>query len=408
MRRAVISGLGVISPLGSDPGTVWKNVVAVRSGIGPLTRIKLDGTRAHVAGEVQDYRPEAHFEPAELELLDRFAQLAIVAARAACKDAGLEFKEQLAERTGVSIGSAYGGAETYDSSYHCLYADKAQRLHPLTIPRLMHNAATSQVSKYLNARGPCLSVSTACASSAHAIGEAFRTIRAGAADVMIAGGSDAAITLGVIRCWEAMRVLASAGTDPSSACRPFSIDREGLVLGEGAAMLVLEDYDRACRRNAPIYAEVVGYGSTSDAGHVTQPSVEGPARAMQHALREAALSADQVDYINAHGTGTRVNDVIETRAIRQVFKSASQTLSVSSTKSLHGHLMGASGAMELLIAVLGMQNSTIPPTANYHGRDPECDLDNTPNEPRPRRIRAALSNSFAFGGLNAVLAVREV
>src|SRR3989441_350536 len=408
MRRVVITGAGIVSPLGSSPEGVWEKVSTATSGIGPLTRLKLNSGRAHVAGEVRDYAPEQHFQPKDLELLDRFAQFAIVAARAAVADARLELTNGNSVRTGVSIGSAYGGTESYDSSYRLLYAEKAQRMHPLTIPRLMHNAATSHVSMYLGAKGPSLCVSTACASSSHAIGEAFRTIRAGAADVMLAGGSDAPLTLGVFKCWEAMRVLAGGGSDASAACRPFSADREGMVISEGAAVLVLEEYQQARRRDARIYAEIVGYGSTADSGHITQPTVEGPARAMQLAMQEAGLYSDQGDYINAQGTGTKMNDVTETRAIHEVFKEHARSLSVSSSKSMHGHLMGASGAMELLITVLAIQNSVAPPTANYRQPDPECDLDYTPNEKRERPIHAALSNSFAFGGLNAVLAVRRL
>ncbi len=408
MRRVVITGFGVVSPLGSTPDAVWEKVSTATSGVGPLTRLKLNSGRAHVAGEVRDYTPEQHFQPKDLELLDRFAQFAIVAGRAAVADAGFELTNENAGRTGVSMGSAYGGAESYDSSYRLLYAGKARRMHPLTIPRLMHNAATSHVSMYLGAKGPALSVSTACASSSHAIGEAFRTIKAEAADVMLAGGSDAPLTLGVFKCWEAMRVLAGGGSDARAACRPFSADREGLVISEGSVVLVLEEYEHARRRNARIYAEIVGYGSTADSGHITQPTVEGPARAMQLAMQEGGIHPHQVDYINAHGTGTKMNDVTETRAIHEVFGEHAAHLAVSSSKSMHGHLMGASGALELLITVLAIQNSVVPPTANYRERDPDCDLDYTPNKSRERIVRAALSNSFAFGGLNAVLAVRRI
>ena len=260
----------------------------------------------------------------------------------------------------------------------------------------------------LHLKGPSLSVSTACASSTHAIGEAFRTIQADAADVMLAGGADAPITFGVMKCWEGLRVLASPGKSPAEACRPFSMDREGMVIGEGSAVLVLEEYEHARNRGARIYAEIGGYGASSDAGHITQPSVDGPARAMSQALKEARLSPDQVDYINAHGTGTKLNDVAETKAIHEVFGAGAAAVSISSTKSMHGHLMGASGAVELLITLLGMQNSVVPPTANYHGPDPQCDLDYTPNQARQRAIRVALSNSFAFGGSNAVLAVKSL
>jgi len=408
MRRVVITGLGAVSPLGSSLSELWKEIEKGKPGIGPLTRFNAEALRIRVAGEARGYRPEEHFQPKELDLLDRFSQFAIVASRAAMADSGIKTEEEEAYSTGVFMGSGCGGAETYDASYYQLYGKRSTRLHPLTIPRLMHNAAASQICMYLGIKGPTLSISTACASATHAIGEAFRTIRAGAADVMLAGGSDAPLTLGFFKCWEAMRVLASGNGDASTACRPFSIDREGLVISEGAAVLVLEEYEHARRRSADIYAEVLGYGASADSSHITQPSVEGPARAIEQALREAKLSPERIDYINAHGTGTKINDAIETKAIRQAFGSSAGEISVSSTKSMHGHLMGASGALELLITILAMRQGVVPPTANYRGRDPECDLDYTPNEPRQRELRYALSNSFAFGGLNAVLAVARI
>src|SRR5215471_396200 len=306
------------------------------------------------------------------------------------------------------MGSAYGGSESYDAGYYALFAEKATRVHPLTIPRLMNCAATSQISMNLGAKGPSVSVSTACAAGTHAIGSAYRTIQHGEADVMLAGGSDAPLTLGVVKCWESLRALATGKDCPAEACRPFSIDREGLVIGEGAAVLVLEEYEHARRRNALIYAEIVGFGSSADACHITQPSVEGPARAMRMALKEAGISPREVDYINAHGTGTKLNDSAETRAVHEVFGPDAKSLSISSTKSVHGHVMGASGAIELVITLLAMKHSIVPPTANFHAPDPECDLNYTPNKPREREIKVAMSNSFAFGGLNGVLAVRKV
>ena len=407
-RRVVITGCGIVSPLGSDLSTVWEQVSKARSAIGPLTRVHMGDRNGHIAAEVKNFDPDAHFSATDLSLMDRFAQFAVYAARSAMQDSGLIWSEEGSLRTGVSIGSGYGGAESYDASYRALFADKASRVHPLTIPRLMHNSGAGHITMDLHLKGPSLSVSTACASSTHAIGEAFRTIQADAADVMLAGGADAPITFGVMKCWEGLRVLASPGKSPAEACRPFSMDREGMVIGEGAAVLVVEEYEHARNRGARIYAEIGGYGASSDAGHITQPSVDGPARAMSQALKEARLSPDQVDYINAHGTGTKLNDVAETKAIHEVFGAGAAAVSISSTKSMHGHLMGASGAVELLITLLGMQNSVVPPTANYHGPDPQCDLDYTPNQARQRAIRVALSNSFAFGGSNAVLAVKSL
>jgi len=408
MRRVVITGCGIVSPLGSDLNSVWEHVSEARSAVGLLSRLKIGNGNGHVAAEVKDFEPGKHFSAAELSLMDRFAQFAVVAARCARLDSGIEWTDELATGVGVSMGSGYGGAESYDASYRSLYEDKAPRIHPLTIPRLMHNAAASHISMLLGAKGPSLSVSTACASATDAIGSAYRTIQHGSADVMLAGGSDAPLTLGVFKCWEALRVLASNGKCPAEACRPFSVDRDGLVIGEGAAVFVLEEYEHARRRNARIYAEVGGYGSSSDAGHITQPGVDGPARAMRLALKEARVVPDEVDYINAHGTGTKLNDCAETRAVHAVFGPSAKAVSISSTKSLHGHMMGASGAIELMITVLAMQKCVVPPTANFHGPDPECDLDYTPNQARPRHIRVAISNSFAFGGLNAVIAVKSL
>jgi len=407
MRRVAVTGFGIVSPLGSTLPDVWQHILDAKSEFGPITRYKQNGGRDHVVAEVRNFDPSAHFQNRELELMDRFAQFAVAAAREALRDSGLTLDDKLSHRTGVAIGSAYGGQESYDTSSRLLYGEHAPRLHPLTIPRIMNNAAASHISIALGAKGPSVSISTACSSASHAIGEAFRSVKYGTADVMFTGGADAPITYGVMKCWEAVRVLASPGDCPSQACRPFSIDREGMLIGEGAAVLLLEEYEHAVRRGARVYAEISGYGATADAGHMTQPSVEGPARAMRLALNEAELRIEEIDYINAHGTGTKLNDVAETRAVRDVFGRHADKLAVSSTKSMHGHLMGASGAVELLITILGMNHGMLPPTANYRGRDPECDLDYVPNAARPAEIRAALSNSFAFGGLNAVLAVRN-
>ncbi len=362
-----------------------------------------------IAAEVLCFDPSQHFDAKELDQLDRFSQFAVVAAKQALEDAGRgEFSEEEQNRLGVCVGTAYGGIETLDSSYFSLYRKNASRLSPLVLPRLMYNAAACQVSMRFRARGPTLAPSTACSSGAHAIGEAMRFIQHGQADWMLAGGSDAPITYGVIRAWEAMRVLAPENGDAARACRPFSADRRGIVIGEGAAVLLLEEYEVARKRGARIYAELAGYGANSDASHITQPSVEGPARAMQLALDAAGLNPEEVDYINAHGTATRVNDVVETRAIKQVFGARAGKIPVSSTKSMHGHVMGASGAIELVATVEALRRGVLPPTANYSKPDPDCDLDYVPNQAREQKVRAALSNSFAFGGLNAVLVVKQV
>ena len=411
MRRVVVTGMGIVSPIGNSPAEFFSALLERKSGVRKITAFDAGRLSVQLAAEA-DFAPAEHFSAKQIELYDRFTQMALLAARQACADSGFAPSDGDRLRWGVCLGSAYGGAVSTNASYYSLYAEGNDRLHPLTIPRLMHNASTSAVATELGAQGPSLMISTACSSAAHAMGEAFQTIRSGRADRMLAGGSDAPITFPVMRSWEAMRVLAAppphSNGDLASACRPFSLDRSGLVLGEGAGILMLEEYELARSRRARIYAEMIGYGASSDAGHITHPSVEGPARAMQVALTEANLHADEIHYINAHGTGTKVNDVMETRAIKQVFGDRARLIPVSSTKALHGHLMGAAGAVELIAAILAIEHQVIPPTAHYSVPDPECDLDYVPNEPRPAKIEAALSNSFAFGGLNAVLAVRKV
>ena len=412
MRRVVITGMGVIAATGQSREEFFSNLVAGRGAARRMQNLDpavVERLNNRIAAEVRGFEPGAHFTEKELDHLDRFAQLAVVAARQAMADAGLEgFSEEQQPRVGVMVGTAYGGTETLDTHYFSLYAKNATRLPPLVIPRLMYNAATCQISMRLLARGPCLTPTTACSSGAHALGEALRVIQRGDADCMLAGGSDAPLTYGVVRAWEAMRVLAPPGDDPARACRPFSRDRQGIVIGEGAAIFVLEEYESARRRGANVLAELAGYAATSDASHITQPSVAGPASAMRQALADAKLNPDDIEYINAHGTATRVNDVMETKAIKEVFGERARKLPVSSSKSMHGHVMGASGAIELVAAVEAMRQGVVPPTANYTEPDPECDLDCAPNQARELPVRAALSNSFAFGGLNAVLVVKRV
>jgi len=412
MRRVVITGLGVVTATGCTVADFFLQLLEGRAGTRRIQNLEpalAEQLNCKIAAEVLCFDPSQHFDAKELDQLDRFSQFAVVAAKQALEDAGRgEFSEEEQNRLGVCVGTAYGGIETLDSSYFSLYRKNASRLSPLVLPRLMYNAAACQVSMRFRARGPTLAPSTACSSGAHAIGEAMRFIQHGQADWMLAGGSDAPITYGVIRAWEAMRVLAPENGDAARACRPFSADRRGIVIGEGAAVLLLEEYEAARKRGARIYAELAGYGANSDASHITQPSVEGPARAMQLALDDAGLNPDEVDYINAHGTATRVNDVVETRAIKQVFGARAGKISVSSTKSMHGHVMGASGAIELVATVEALRRGVLPPTANYSKPDPDCDLDYVPNQAREQKVRAALSNSFAFGGLNAVLVVKQV
>ncbi|HUX66977.1 MAG TPA: beta-ketoacyl-[acyl-carrier-protein] synthase family protein [Terriglobales bacterium] len=412
MHRVVITGFAVLSATGSDPTRFWEQLASGRSGLGPLTRVRSPLLSTGTVGEINDFYPEQHFGK-EIELLDRFAQFGVVCARGALAHAGLprrldqEGSPYAPERVAVLTGTGMGGIGTQDQGFRQMYGEGNHRVHPFLIPRAMYSAASSHIGMDTGARGPSFTISTACASSTHALGEAWRRVRDGSSDMVIAGGSDAPLTFGVIKAWEAMRVLAPAGDDPSRACRPFSRDRGGLVLAEGAAMFVLESEEGAARRGAAVLAELAGYGASADAGHITQPTLEGPAQAMREAMSTAGLGPEEVDYINAHGTGTKLNDATEIAAIKAVFGEQAERLSISSTKSMHGHAMGASGAIELAATLLALQHQVVPPTANFTTPDPECDLDVTPNQAKPRPLRAALSNSFAFGGLNAVLAVRR-
>jgi nodulation protein E len=406
--RVAVTGLGAVSALGVGVPAFWEQMTAGKSGVGRITQFDPTGYLAQAAAEVPSFDPAAYFEDGERDLLDRFAQFALVASREACRHAGLEVAESERDRVGVAIGSGMGGVTTQDEAYKRLYAQGITRTHPFTIPRIMNNAAAAHVSMQHGLRGPALSIATACAAAAHAIGEAAEMIRAGRADAMLAGGADAPIAPGVVRSWEAMRVLAPASDDPSRTCRPFSRDRLGMVLGEGAGIVVLESWERAAARGADILAELTGYAATADAGHMTQPGLHAPARAIVLALEQSRSAPADIDYVNAHGTATRLNDVTETAIIKRVFGDHAVRLAVSSTKALHGHAMGASAALEFIATVLAVRNGVVPPTANYTERDPECDLDYVPNEARPMKVRAAISNSFAFGGLNAVLVVRSV
>jgi nodulation protein E len=390
VTRVVITGLGMITPFGPGKDAALTALRSASSGVRGITSIPTDALSCRIAGEVpdDDGAPRGH---------DRFTRFALIAAEEAAAQAGDLGEDR--DRIGVLIGTGLGGCETLDNSYRRLYAEQA-RVPPLSIPMSMYNAASSAVSTKLQARGVSYSVVSACASSAHAIGMAMQAIRSGQADAVFAGGSDAPLTVGIIKAWESLRVLAIDNEHPAAACRPFSADRKGLVLAEGAAVFVLESYEHARARNAEILGEIAGFGATSDAGHVTDPSADGAARAMKLALRDARWN--EVDYINAHGTGTRANDSTETRAIHAVFSTPPP---VSSTKSLHGHAMGASGAIEIASSLLALRDGFLPPTINLATRDPECDLDYIAHTPRETRARTFLSNSFGFGGMNAVVAV---
>ena len=399
MNRVVISGIGVVSPVGASLDEFWTALVEGRSGIGPLTIIPTERLSTRIAAQVGGFDPDAHFSPKQAHLLDRFAQFAVVAARAAVRDAQCEISEELALDAATVVGNGSGGQGTVDAGYLKLYGQNAEKAHPLSIPRWMVNAAASQVSIDLGLRGPTWTVATACASATHAIGQAFHMVRNGQAPIALAGGTEACLTVGTVKAWEALRALST------DTCRPFSRNRSGLVIGEGAAMFLLEPRDRALARGARVYAEVLGFGMSADASDITAADADGGARAMRAALRDARANPEDVDYVNAHGTGTILNDRTESEALRKVFGSHADRLAVSSSKAVLGHSMGAAGALELAAAALALQTQTIPPTANFEEPDPACDIDCVPNVARSARVRMAMSNSFAFGGLNAVIAL---
>ena len=399
-RRVAVTGIGVICASGATRDSFWESICEGQSAIGPMTLVDRDAVRFPNGAEVAGYKPEQYFEPKEADMLDRFAQFALIAARAAVGDAGLEFDGPLRESAAVVTGSCIGGKTTEDEGFHGLYALKNTRFPPLTIPKAMANAGASRISLEYGITGPVYTISTACSSSNHAIGQAFWMVRNGSAEVAIAGGSEAPFSLGLLKAWEAMRVVSP------DTCRPFSRNRRGLILGEGAAMLVLEPMERARARGARIWGEIAGFGMSSDAHHITQPSPAGAARAMRAALLDGKMAAESVGYINAHGTGTEANDPAEITAIREVFGTAMPL--VSSTKSMHGHTLGAAGAIEAAATLLALKHGIVPPTANFTEPDPACDADVVANMAREVQIGAALSNSFAFGGLNAVLLFKRV
>jgi nodulation protein E len=411
-RRVAVTGIGVISALGPTRAAFWDALGSGRVGIRPMTLVPTGSTRFPNAAEVPGYRAADYFDEKEAGFLDRFSQFALIAAREAVADSGLDFgavsnpdgvsNVVLRENTAIVTGSCAGGQTTEDEGFHGLYALKNTRFAPLSIPKVMANAGASRISLEYGITGPVYTVSTACSSANHAIGQAFWMVRDGVAEAAIAGGSEAPFSMGLLKAWEAMRVVSP------DTCRPFSHDRRGLILGEGAAMLVLEPLDRARARGAHIWGEIVGFGMSSDAHHITQPSAAGAAKAMRAAISDAGLSVDEPGYINAHGTGTPSNDPTETEAIRSVFGERARKIPVSSTKSMHGHALGAAGAMEAAATLFAIHESVIPPTANFTEPDPACDLDVVPNTARAATVQYALSNSFAFGGLNAVLVLGKV
>jgi nodulation protein E len=402
VQRVVVTGLGAVSPLGHTVGSYWDNLKVGKSGLGPVTLTPAnDELTQKIAAEVKDFDPLEHFDERHLATLDRVSQFAIVAAREAIAQSGIVFDMPLSVRTATIVGTGVGGQTTHDDSFRRVYVEKKNRVFPLTIPKLMVNAPASQVSMDCGLRGPAFAVASACASATHAIGLAFHMVRGGMVDCAVTGGAEACITFGTLRGWEAMRVMSP------DACRPFSKGRLGLILGEGAAMMVLEPLERARARGATILGEIVGFGMSADAADLTAPDLGGMVRAMQGALDDAKLAPADIQYVNAHGTGTAANDETETKALHQSFGPHAQKLAISSTKSMVGHALGAAGALELVATLLTVREGVVPPTIGYLEPDPACDLDYVPNKARALSVDAAVSNSFAFGGLNAVLAVKK-
>src|SRR5579871_1694974 len=401
MRRVAITGVGAISALGRTVAESAETLRQGRSCIGPIESADMSQIRFQNGAEVRGYSHQPYFDDRRADFIDRFAQFAVIAAREAVADAGVEWTPELRETAAIVTGSCVGGQSTEDVGFYDVYKMGQNRVHPLTIPKTMANAGASHISMEFGITGPSFTISTACSSAAHALGQAYWMVRHGTTDLALAGGSEAPFSFGILKAWEAMRVVSP------ETCRPFSKDRRGMILGEGAAMFVLEPLEAARARGAPIHAEIVGFGMSADAAHITQPSAEGAGRAMRAALRDASLAPEQIGYINAHGTATPANDVTEASAIRAVFGAQANGLPVSSTKSMHGHALGAAAALECLATVLALRDGVLPPTANFTEADPECDLDVIPNCARPTQVEYAISNSFAFGGLNAVLALRK-
>ncbi|MDB2603963.1 beta-ketoacyl-[acyl-carrier-protein] synthase family protein [Planktomarina temperata] len=402
MNRVVITGAGTINALG---GSVLETLQAMREGqlgIGPLQMRDLDRLSVKIGGQIKDFDPEAHFDRQKLALYDRVTQLVLLASREAMAQSGLEITEELSETTGVVLGTAAGGMSTWDDNFRSVYKEGKNRVHPFVVPKLMTNAAASHLSMAHNIKGPSLTISTACASSNHAIGLAFQMVRSGMARVMLAGGGDAMLTFGGIKAWEGLRVMSK------TACRPFSANRSGMVQGEGAGVFVLETYEGAKARGAEILAELIGFSMTSDAVDIVMPNQQGAARAIRGALRDARLDPQDIGYINAHGTGTAANDKTECAALTEVFGAHAPALMMSSTKSMHGHLIGGTGAVELLACLMALRDGVIAPTIGYEQPDPNCALDVVPNVARQAKVTATLSNAFAFGGMNAVLALKAI
>ena len=402
MNRVAITGAGTINSLGHSVKETFKSMAEGTCGIGALSFRDVDRLDIKIGGQVKNFAPTTVFNRQQLSLYDRVTQFTLIAAKEAIKQSGIVFSGELAARSGVVLGTAGGGVSTWDDNYRAVYEEGKNRVHPFVVPKLMNNAAASHVSMEYNLKGPSFTVSTACASSNHAMAQAFQMVRSGLSDVMITGGSESMLCFGGVKAWEGLRVMSK------DACRPFSANRNGMVQGEGAAIFVLENFDNAKKRGAEILAEVIGYAMSSDASDIVMPSKQGAARAIKGALNDAKLNSEEVQYINAHGTGTAANDKTECAAVADVFGRHADNLMISSTKSMHGHLIGGTGAVELLACIMAVKDGIVAPTIGYEEADPECALDVVPNQARETKVDVALSNAFAFGGLNAVLAVRSV
>jgi 3-oxoacyl-[acyl-carrier-protein] synthase II len=408
-RRVVITGLGVVTPLGNDVETFWDGLISGRSGIGSIQRFDASAFASRIAGECLRFHPCDYLERKQIKRLDRFAQFAIVAAQQAGADCGIAFDREDPRRVGVIIGSGIGGIAELEEQHIRLLNKGPSKVSAFTIPKLMINAASGNISILFGARGPNTAVATACASATNAMGDAWMAIRHGDADVMFTGGSEAAVTPIGLSAFCAMHALSTRNDEPERASRPFDQGRDGFVMGEGAGVLVFEELEHARVRGARIHAEVVGFGMSGDATHITQPDEEGigAAGAIEDALKDAGISPDEVDYINAHGTSTTLGDIAETRAVKRVFGEHAYRLCISSTKSAVGHLLGASGGVEAVATIQAMQHDLVPPTINLDEPDPECDLDYAPNTAQDRKVACAMSNSFGFGGHNASIVFRR-
>ncbi|MGD0586425.1 MAG: beta-ketoacyl-ACP synthase II [Oryzomonas sp.] len=410
MRRVVITGIGVVSPLGCGNAKNWDALVNGRSGIGPITRFDASAMPVRIAGEVKDFNPEDFIDKKEIKKMDLFIQYALAAAQFAMEDSGLTVTEENAERVGVLVGAGLGGLPTIEKYHSAFLEGGYKKISPFFIPMLIINLAPGHISIRYGAKGPNISSVSACATATHSIGDAYHIIKRGDADAMIAGGTESTVTPLGIGGFAVMKALSDRNDDPQAASRPFEKNRDGFIMGEGAGIVILEEYEAARKRGARIYAEVAGYGLTGDAYHLTAPAPggEGAARCMKMALANAGVNPEQVGYINAHGTSTPMNDLYETMAIKTVFGNHAATVMISSTKSMTGHLLGAAGGIEAVFSCMAMEKGVIPPTINYDEPDPECDLDYTPNTAREARIEYAMSNNFGFGGTNASLLFKKV